>query len=112
MVSSDLKKYKVHEFSKFKLSKNSNQFPFIVCPKKNEILSSWIARLAEANFSSFSYFLNNLYLTEKDLLLKNDNRPNFSNVDINTQCPPQIINILSEKTGIKKNEIEFLTMNS
>lgn len=107
-----LKKFHSHKLSKFNLSNESNQFPFTVYPLSDELFPSWIARLAKANFSSFTYFLNNLNLTEKNFLLNNEKHPIFSNLDINSHCPQQLLQILSKNAGISRSEIENLTIKT
>lgn len=106
------KKFESHKFSFYNLNNDSPEFTFNIKPYPDELLSSWITRLSEANFCSFSYFLNNFYRNELELLQKDVKKPQFTNFDIDINPLDEIITILSEKSGINSQEIEKMAVNT
>ena len=97
-----------HSFSNFKLYKNSDFLPFRPEPLPNELLTSWLCRLARANYSCYSGFIRSI-TANNNLLKGRDVR--YHSWDLDRKCPKILLDLLSRLTGFSINNIQNLALN-
>lgn len=72
-------------------------------PQENELLSSWLARMAHAHFIKTSSFLN--------LYIKN-NRFAYSKIDLDFYSNDSFFELLNEKSNLSKEELLKMSLRS
>ena len=98
--------WSTHSFSNQEIDYKS--FPIQSQPFPNELFTSWLCRVAHANYTNYSGILH--YLLEKHNILEKKKSKHYLNRDLDKNCPIEIINTISKETGLKIITIESLTL--
>ncbi|MFW9972939.1 MAG: TniQ family protein, partial [Candidatus Odinarchaeota archaeon] len=98
-----------HPLSKLNIHHPSDLFSMNPKPFKDELFTSWICRLAKANYFSYVKFLRNF--SEIDFeIMKNSRKKQYWMFDLDKEIPIELLHALSKKTGISRNKIMNLTL--
>ncbi len=100
---------KTHKLSTLEINYTPTLFSMNPKPFPDELFSSWLCRLAKANFFSYIQFLRNF--TEIDYeIMKNMSNKQYWMFDLDKKIPLELLNALSRKTGLSKEKILKLTL--
>lgn len=103
------KLWKTHKLSTLDINFTPTLFAMNPKPFQDELLSSWLCRLAKANFFSYVQFLRNF--TEIDFkIMKNSNIKQYWMFDLDKEIPNELLSALSRRTGLSKENILKLTL--
>ena len=98
-----------HPLSKLNIQRPSELFSMNPQPFKDELFTSWICRLAKANFFSYVQFLRNFGEIDYEIM-KNSRKKQYWMFDLDKEIPVELLHALSKKTGISTNKILNLTL--